>query len=300
MTVLAGREIERRVRAGEECGGQIFRPGSWDPAGIRPAAYDLRIAADFLILPDGTRYGPNSRDDRQLRRAPFYIEPEEVAFVSTVEEFCMPFDLAGNIAPRFRTAMEGILVMGGMLVDPGYHGRLHFQLANIGDEPYRIEPGRTSVSAMQILRVKGARKKAAIVVRGSDDLLEELFEPDASEPLPPLTFFSKVKGLATRLDTHEVAIDQQRIKLDSTSRSMDQLLVFGVFLVSITLFTVAIGVLIDAIAGGAIEDAGDTVAAAELTLPGLAVAVVLLAVVGTACWLMMRPVAKIVRERNPE
>ncbi|MGC1166685.1 MAG: hypothetical protein WA862_11320 [Solirubrobacterales bacterium] len=292
MGVLGKDAIGKRLQGEGVAGPQIFKPDSWAGDCFRGAAYDLRIASDWLITPKGTRYWKAAEPGYEECLAPFSLEAGEVAFVSSVEELCMPHDLAGNIAPRFRRALEGILVMGGMLVDPGYEGRLHFQLANIGDKAFEVVPGKTSVAAIQFLPVEG-ELGAGESIPQSDELLNRLFHRDAKDPLPPLAFFSDVGDLKKGVAATKENLDDQRIKLDATKRSTDQLLVFGVFLVSITLFTVAVAALLDALAGGAFEDAAMSVQRTEFTLPGVAVSVLLLLVVGTVCWAMMRPLMRV-------
>jgi deoxycytidine triphosphate deaminase len=298
MAVLGRREIRRRLDELDQGCEQIFRSGTWKKGCLRPAAYDLRVAKTYLITPEGARYWPQGGAGHSEMTAPFDLKPGEVAFVSSVEELLMPPDLVGNIAPRFRRALDGILVMGGMLVDPGYVGRLHFQLANIGDKPFRIEPGKTSVAAIQFLPVIRPSGKLQSVSR-PDDLLEALFREEVkNEPLKQLAYFMSVGELQADVKKINERIDDQKIELDSTRRSTDQLLVFGVFLLSITLFTVAISALINAFANGSVKEAGDTVGGSELTIAGVAVAVVLLVVVVIACWAMMRPLVEIVKKRK--
>jgi deoxycytidine triphosphate deaminase len=291
MSVLGKEEILARAQPRLFHPGEIFLRDTWDEERLRGAAYDLRISGTYLITPDGTRYWPEGERLKE-RKGSFKLNPKEVAFVSTVEHLRMPCDLAGNIAPRFRRTLEGILVMGGMLVDPGYEGQLHFQLVNIGAESFTVVPGETSVAALQFLPVKRATTKLERIP-SSKGLLEQLFYEGADERLPQLAFFSNVRALEGDLADLERRVDDQQIKLDSTKRSTDQLLVFGVFLVSITLFTVAIAAIIDALAGNSLDDAISTASGAELTVPGLVVAGVLLVVVAIACYFMMRPVAKI-------
>jgi deoxycytidine triphosphate deaminase len=294
MSVLGREEILEKIEAESSLGkGGLFLGGTWEEKRLRGAAYDLRVSGTYLITPDGTRYWPDSSGPKE-HPGPFKLYPRDVAFVSSVECLSMPHDLAGNIATRFRRALEGILVMGGMLIDPGYLGRLHFQLVNIGDEPFTIVPGKTSVAAVQFLPIRGAVEDLNRVP-DSQDLLDELFYEGAKKPLPQLAFFSDVGVLATDLSAVKHQVDNQRIKLDSTKRSTDQLLVFGVFLMSITLFALAIGVIVDALAGSSISDAAGVAAKADLTWPGLAVAAALLFVVGVACFLMMRPVVNIAK-----
>jgi deoxycytidine triphosphate deaminase len=292
MSVLGKAEILKRIERGASGSEQVFRDRTWDEQRLRGAAYDIRVSGTYLITPGGTRYWPGAKG-RQECTAPFNLHPRDVAFVSSVEVLCMPHDLAGNVATRFRSALEGILVMGGMLIDPGYEGHLHFQLVNIGDEPFRVEPGETSVAAVQFLPVEGATQDLDRIPN-SRRLLDQLFYDGAKEPLPQLAFFSDVRTLEGDLGLVERRVDNQEITLASTKKSTDQLLVFGVFLVSITLFAVAIGAIIDALAGHSLADAAGTAGSADLTLPGLAVAAALLVIVGVACYFMMRPLARIV------
>lgn len=300
MSVLGKKEIRRRLKRADHGCEEIFREGTWDKDSLRSAAYDLRIAKTYLITSEGTRYWPGGGPGHQKMTAPFELEAGQVAFVSTVEKLVMPPDLVGNIAPRFRRALEGILVMGGMLVDPGYTGRLHFQLANVGDKPFKITPGRTSVAAIQFLPVfKGIADLDR--VPNSKPLLEELFREEVKdEPMKQLAYFTSVGELKDEVKELNERLDDQKIALSSIHRSTEQLVVFGVFLVVITLFGVAIGTLINAFANGSVDEAAEVVGGTELTLPAVAVAIALLAVVGVVSWLMMRPVMAIVAKHKDE
>lgn len=287
MGVLSGEAIEQKVHGAlGEGRPYIFEDGTWCAKNLRNAAYDLRIARDFLILPDGTRYWSGHPDGRTERSLRFYLQPGEVAFVSSVERLHMPLDLVGNLAPRFRRALEGIMVIGGLLVDPGYEGRLHFQLANIGSEAFEIVPGKTSVAAIQFSSVENPPESARRIVT-SDDLLASLFDPEAIDPLPPLAFFPRVGKLHNEIHSIKSELGEQGSKLDSTKRSTDQIVVFGVFLLSITLFTVAIAALIEALASGSTSDAAESLAHADtagaLSHDGLMAVLVLVGVVGLFC-----------------
>ena len=298
MSVLGQREIRRRLRQVDRGCEEIFRAGTWKKDCLRSAAYDLRIAKTYLITPKGTRYWPKGGPGHKKMTAPFELEPGEVAFVSTVEKLVMPPDLAGNIAPRFRSAREGILVMGGMLVDPGYAGRLHFQLANVGDTIFKITPGETSVAAIQFLPVIAATPRLKRLPE-SKSLLEELFRDEVKdEPLEQLAYFTGVQSLKREVKDLKEMLEDQKIALSSVHRSTEQLVVFGVFLVAITLFAIAITALINSLSDGSVDETADKAASADLTLMGAGFAVLFLIVVGLACWWMMRPVVEVVARRK--
>jgi deoxycytidine triphosphate deaminase len=314
MSVLAKSEIEKRLKK-----GQIFQRKSWHRDCIRGAAYDLRIGLEYLIAPDGRRYWPNGSSDRQKRRERIVLEPGEVAFVSSFERVCMPLDLAGNVAPKYRLARQGLLVMGGMLVDPGYGlelregkwvakkvgERLHFQLANIGEERLTLLPERDSIAGIQFITLKGkavgkGEDLTDLSIPDSAELLEAMFDRGSDVSLPPLAFFSQTRELETKVEKLEKQCDEQKVKLETTRQATDQLVVFGVFLIAITLFTVAVSALVSALAEGEIEDVVGTGESLDLTLPGLGVAVVLMALVGIVAWKIMQPAVDIVDARRHE
>jgi deoxycytidine triphosphate deaminase len=274
VSVLARDEIGDRLRT-KDVERQIFRPGSWDSQSVRGAAYDLRVAVDYLILPDGTRYWPGATDESYRKRiAAFELKPGEVAFVSSAEELCMPWHLTGNIAPKFRLALDGLLVMGGMLVDPGYGrmlksdgtwgvdesgARLHFQLANLGLKNLEVVPNLSSVAGIQFIHLGGNARKTErdaaemhgheLQIPSSEKLLRDLFHDHATEPLPQLAFFSNAAEVHQRIKKTEGQIETNQIKLAAAEESTDRLVVFGIFLVAITLIGVIFAALINSLGG---------------------------------------------------
>ncbi|HEX6687064.1 MAG TPA: hypothetical protein VF085_00190 [Solirubrobacterales bacterium] len=306
--MLARNEICKRL-VSPDAEKQIFRPHSWELSQVRGAAYDVRIAPDFLITPDGTRYWPGAPERFQKRDAAFPLKRGDGAFVSSVEQLSMPWDLAGNIAPKFRFALAGLLIMGGMLVDPGYGrvqledgtwvpkeegARLHFQLANIGAETIWIAPNEDSIAAIQLVALEGDPQReiregvegdvADLKVPSSDRLLQNLFYAGADEPFEPLAFFSSTAGLEERVEKLNTSVEKGKARIEAGERSTDRLVVFGVFLIAITLFSAAIAAIL-----GVFADGGS---GASVDAGSLLTGIVLLAIVGFASWKIMRPAVK--------
>jgi len=272
VSILARDELNARLRS-ENFEEQIFVPKSWDSSCVRGASYELRVAPDYLILPDGRRFWPDSPDPiNRAMLASFELEPGQVAFVSSVEKLRMPWNLAGNIAPKFRLALDGLLIMGGMLVDPGYGRlrekagawieseegeRLHFQLANLGMETLKIEPERTCVAAIQFLELEGDSRRdelggkilamEELEIPNSDKLLRNFFHPHASEPLPQLAFFSNAGKVEARVAALERTAETTEVVLASSDKAIDRIIVFGFYLVLVTILGVALAALINAI-----------------------------------------------------
>jgi deoxycytidine triphosphate deaminase len=222
MSVLARNVIEQFLRDG------AIVDGTWKEENLRGAAYDLRIARDYLVLPEGRRYWQGGPDGYEQRQKPFWLMPGEVSFVSTVEELRMPANLVANVAVKFRNSLNGILVMGGFLVDPGYRGRLHFQLANIGRDPFLIVPEQTSVAALQFLRVEGDTDLDNHPPPDSERLLKAMFNASVKdEQLDPLAFFT----LRKRVKKVERKLNKGVADIALTRRNMNALVVFGLIVI---------------------------------------------------------------------
>jgi len=236
--ILAQSELQERLDRGE-----IFRPGSWDPANIRAAAYDLRVAEDFLIVPEkgyklGRRYQKGER-----RRRPVVLSPGEVAFLSTKEKLCMPWDVCANIGIKFGWARQGILVLTGLLVDPGFgltedgdgewrpknDERLHFLIANVGSNEVVLIPGKDKIVCLQFLHVSEPQVKR--YVQSGEDMQDEFFSEKPSGE-PGLVFFSHVTKAVEDMKRYEE-------RLGALERGAHQLIYFGVFLVSASILAVA-------------------------------------------------------------
>lgn len=118
MSALSQVQILERL-------GELFRPGTYDEAKVHHARYDLRLAKNLLMIPVGTTERQLVKDGDALGPAEytgqtFTLQPGETAFLSPIEEFRMPHDLVGLLALRPKYAREGIILLSGQFVDPGY------------------------------------------------------------------------------------------------------------------------------------------------------------------------------------
>lgn len=202
----------------------IFAEG-YDPANLQGASYDLRVATTKMILPDGTRVHEGV-DYQRL----FLIQPGEVAMVSTRERIRLVSDLSGLVSVKFTYASKGILALSGMIVDPGYGldvsdgRRLHFIIANVGQDVIPIVPGVDRVASLQLLPVHHSVSSTSIPTHEpskSPSLIENLFA-DSHLPLG-LSFFQSQSNLRNELD-------EMRNRVDEHVRGLSQIVLFGHFL----------------------------------------------------------------------
>jgi len=214
--------------------GEIFQPGTWEPKNVRGAAYDLRVAEDFLVVPDKREaIGYKRYKKGEKRETRIVLEPGDVAFVSSQEKIHMPWTLAGNIGIKFGLARNGVLILTGLIVDPGFgmekrnnswvpreDERIHFLFANLGLEPVKLSPGETKIASLQFFRVPEPPEKMKVPVESGKDMYEEFF---LSEQQHGLVFVKQAQH----------AIDQVKSlnkRIDTIEKGTTQIVMFGVYL----------------------------------------------------------------------
>jgi deoxycytidine triphosphate deaminase len=205
---------------------------------FKSAAYDLRIAADGLVLPSGEAI----RVGEPAHKGSLILMPGETAFVSTFEKLDVPRGIVGNISIKGTMARAGLLLLTGAVVDPGWHeapdrnrdGRLHFAVANIGRDPVALEPGFTKVVTIQFLYV--AEPGEVHATTDADDIWE-------TKPKHGLGF---VESLAqVKRD-----VDNQKNVLEAQQRATTVVIVGAIFLLTVTLLGVALAEILSVAGDG--------------------------------------------------
>lgn len=70
------------------------------------------------------------------------VAPGEVVFVMTEEKLNLPNDIFCQLSNKRTIGHGGIVVLGGLMIDPNYSGHLIFGLYNVSSVPYPINPGK--------------------------------------------------------------------------------------------------------------------------------------------------------------
>ena len=203
---------------------QIFRKYTWISSSIKEASYALRVAKDGMVVA-GKIYEPGGGNYPN----PFIeIEPGSIAILSTVERLCMPGDLVGKLGIRLEYASKGLTGLMGMQVDPYYgqnhdNERLYIKVANFGNESVRISP-EAPVFNIEFSIVEGADnpQKSSTWKRIKDSL--------ANQEHSDWTYMTKVKI-------------EFREELDKEISRQQSVVMFGVFLVAITILGVLLTIL---------------------------------------------------------
>ena len=245
--ILGTKEIERRLDDGE-----IFRKDTVSKSSIKEASYALRVADTGMVI-DGKVFSP---DGESYPDCIVEIKPGRIAILSTEERLCMPGDLVGKLGVRLDFASRGLTGLMGIQVDP-YYGmdhprrdeRLFIKVANFGNEIVKIKPG-DAVFNIEFSVVEGATKPDPPKRPTWDRLLEELVNQEHSD----WTFVARVQtDLDKRADELESQMSkdltenrtQQQRELSGIRDNQQSVVLFGVFLVAITILAVVIGMILN-------------------------------------------------------
>ncbi len=117
-----------------------------DVAGVDGIKVDLHMGDLFLKA----QYVQPMRvgDLPAVERSALHIDPGEVVFVMTKERLHLPPNMMASLSPKRTLAHGGIVILGGLAVDPGYWGSLWLGLYNASSMDFPLSEGRRLISAL--------------------------------------------------------------------------------------------------------------------------------------------------------
>jgi deoxycytidine triphosphate deaminase len=256
MGVLNHEQIRDRLGRGE-----IFVHPTWHKDQLRPAGYDLRIAPKILAL--NNKVFEHGEDVGDLLK----LHPGDAAYVQSVEVFCMPWDLTANLGLRFSYARQGLSVLTGLLVDPGFGlepngddwksvgAPLQFFLVNVGAEDIQIRVGSrgNGVLSLQFLETMEAKEKKETNRQARVEPSAALWAFQGSEQVE-----KDLQRQSERTTARFIALEEHVKKLDgkvaTTESATNNIVVFGVFLLAISLTGVVVTLLLEYLAADKFGD----------------------------------------------
>ena len=120
-------------------GDQILQRGlvsGGDGRNLKNSTYDLTVGE---IVPIGKEATIGRRKNPVV--SPYYLEPREMVWVLSKEEFNMPPTVTGLATLRTTYTKQGILALNVGIIDPFFNGPISTALINFSDRPRRIEIG---------------------------------------------------------------------------------------------------------------------------------------------------------------
>ena len=89
----------------------------------------------------------HSHDIEQISDAAV-IKPGEIAYVMTKETLELPDNIYCQLSAKRKLSLEGIVILGGLIIDPNYKGKLIFGLYNLSSSDYPILPGKKLIAGV--------------------------------------------------------------------------------------------------------------------------------------------------------
>lgn len=71
----------------------------------------------------------------------YFLQPLEMVWILSKEEFAMPSTATGLAALRTSFTKDGVLALNVGIIDPLFHGPISTALINFSDRPRRIDVG---------------------------------------------------------------------------------------------------------------------------------------------------------------
>ena len=106
---------------------------NFDPHFLEACSYDVRVGGRGILGGQG-REIDISKDILELG-------PGAYAGVISLEKFALPLDVFARIGSKRSLSYDGVILLTGSLVDPGYEGHLLFGLYNASQKKVVIRQG---------------------------------------------------------------------------------------------------------------------------------------------------------------
>lgn len=115
--VLIDGEIENAVERNWLVSKDTFQPSS-----LEASSYDIRVGLKGVIGGEGVEI--------DLRKNPMELGPGAYGGVISYEKLSLPDNVCGRIGSKRALSYEGVILLTGTIVDPGYEGYLLFGIYN--------------------------------------------------------------------------------------------------------------------------------------------------------------------------
>jgi len=100
------------------------------------------------------------------------IKPGEIAFVMTKETLDLPDDIYCQLSAKRKLSLDGIVILGGLIIDPNYKGKLIFGLYNLSSRIYPLLPGKKLVAGVFYRVDKKSSKRPEPINDFPDELIK--------------------------------------------------------------------------------------------------------------------------------
>lgn len=172
--ILSDRDIQKYIKMGKI----KIKPIPNLKKQLASASLDLRLGNKFRIFNHIKKPFIDTKNPKTFQNIthlvkikdsePFVFQPHQFILAITLEEICLPPDMAARIDGRSSLGRLGIVVHSTAgHIDPGFRGKLTLEMENIGMIPVLLYPGTkicqlvfeelSSTSQIPYYKKKGAK-----------------------------------------------------------------------------------------------------------------------------------------------
>lgn len=158
--------------------------------------YDFRLGTKLLKSYFGAPIDIEKDLPTLDDRSKAVVEPGEVVFVLSRERISLPRNIYIQLNPKRSLSQDGIELLGGLTVDPGYEGYLVFGLKNVAGKPYKLKVGTKIVGANLFKLSEGEEIEEEDIPNSIEDFPQRLQELiDKYEPVNPQNLAEELRNL---------------------------------------------------------------------------------------------------------
>jgi deoxycytidine triphosphate deaminase len=138
-TLVTGEKLRDGVQK------QTFIEGG-DVKSVEGVKYDFHMGRQILKA----KYGQpiDIEDLPAVDKSTLAVDPGEVVFVLTQEKLNLPKNMIAILSSKRKLAHGGIIILGGLTIDPLYNNYLQVGLYNFSSTPFPLRPGKKLIAAM--------------------------------------------------------------------------------------------------------------------------------------------------------
>jgi deoxycytidine triphosphate deaminase len=112
-----------------------------EPGNLKNSTYDLTVGQIVPIGKDAIEGQIRARARGENPATTHFLEPREMVWVLSAEEFNMPNNVTGFATLRTTFTKQGILALSVGIIDPLFRGPISTALINFSDKPRAIRVG---------------------------------------------------------------------------------------------------------------------------------------------------------------
>ncbi len=212
--ILTEPELITIISAGEIVEGGIDKS-------VEGIKYDFRLGT--RILRSGAKE-INTEKLTETERAELGIEPGEMVFVLSEEKLNLPSDIKVELSNKRKLSHCGILVGGGVCVDPRYTGFIVLLLYNFSSTRFPLRPGDKLIAGifykLDKSEVSEVRVEPESIEKFPDDVRALMRE---YIPFSPNLFNEAIKKFEIRLGSIDERLKERDKWIDDFQAGLNEL-----------------------------------------------------------------------------